>query len=132
MNDLEAGAIFRAPYPFILDKYTAVENDGDGYSTSEQTTWKPGTRLETVYIPPDDCDSVNIADGVGEIILTIVSTHKPGHYPTRVFFVRQWRSPAGKEFGKRSCRCVTAEKFRRLAKGYAYPFEIDQKKTRAA
>lgn len=133
MNDLAAGDVFRVPYPFIRDTYTAFENDGEGhYGSSEQATWKPGTRIETVYIAPDDCDAVYMADGVGEIILTIISVHKPGRFPTRVFYTRQWRSPDGKEFGKRGCRCAVSEKFRRLARGYLYPFKVDQKKERAA
>jgi hypothetical protein len=109
-NDLAKGAVFRAPYPFIRGKVTLM--DEDGYS--EVATWRPGVRADGMF-----------ADALGEIILTVVSVHKPGRFPTRVFFTRRWRSPAGREFGKSACRCVTAEKFRRLARGYAHEFAIE-------
>lgn len=124
VNDLAEGMIFRAPYPFVRDKVTLM--DADGYS--EVATWKPGTRME--WIAPDDTECV--ADAVGEIILTVISVHKPGRFPTRVFFMRRWRSPAGREFGKGACRCVTSEKFRRLAKGYAHEFAIKDSAEQAA
>lgn len=123
-NDLAEGLIFRAPYPFIRDKVTLM--DEDGYS--EVATWRPGVRAE--MISPEDAGM--FADAVGEIILTVVSVHKPGRFPTRVFFTRRWRSPAGREFGKGACRCVTVEKFRRLAKGYAHEFEVSDQNEKAA
>lgn len=119
MNELSAGMVFRARFPFIRDTVTIYDADGP----AEIKTWRPGVRMEQVYIPPDDCDTESHADGEGEMILTVVSVHKPGHFPTRVFFTRRWRSPDGKEFGKSACRCWTAEKFRRLAKGYAHPYK---------
>jgi hypothetical protein len=127
-TDLAEGIIFRAPYPFVRDKVTLM--DGDGFS--EAATWRPGVRFEDRFIPPDGCETDCIADGEGEIILTIVSVHKPGHFPMRVFFTRRWRSPAGREFGKGACRCVTAEKFRRLAKGYAHKFTVEDSAAKAA
>jgi hypothetical protein len=120
MDDLIAGAVFRSPYPFVRTTHT--EFDGDGYS--EVRTWKPGVEMEQVYIPPDDCDTECVAEGVGEIILTVVSVHKPGRYPTRVFFTRRWRDPGGKEFGKNACRVATVEKFRRLSRGYYHEYVI--------
>jgi hypothetical protein len=127
-TDLAEGMTFRAPYPFVRDKVTLM--DEDGYS--EVATWKPGVRFEERFIPPDDMDADCLADGVGEIILTIVSLHKPGRFPMRVFFTRRWRSPAGREFGKGACRIATAEKFRRLARGYAHEFAVRDSAAKAA
>lgn len=113
-DDLEVGAVFRVPYPFIRDTFT--ERDETGFY--EVKTWRPGARPED-----DEPDGVEfVADGMGEIILTVVSTHKPGRYPTRVFFTRKWINPDGKEFGKNGCRMTTAGKFRRLVRGYAHAF----------
>jgi hypothetical protein len=118
--DIAAGMTFRAPYPFTREDYRGFDEDGP-YETK---SWMPGARFEPVYIAPDDCDHEYVADGSGEIILTVVSVHKPGRYPTRVFFTRQWKPPTGQQFGKNACRCVTIEKFRRLAKGYRFPFSV--------
>ncbi len=123
-DPLAGGMIFRAPYPFLRDTVTLFNEDG----CSEVATWKPGVRDE--WIAPDDTEAV--ADGVGEIILTIVSVHKPGRFPVRVFFTRRWRSPDGKEFGKNGCRCVISAKFRRLANGYAHEFVVRDSAAQAA
>jgi hypothetical protein len=114
--ELEEGNVFRAPYPFVRDEYDSPEEDG----IVKVKTWKPGTRFE--WVGPEDTECV--ADAVGEIILTVVSIHKPGRFPTRVFFTRRWRDPKGREFGKTKLHICTAEKFRRLASGYAHEFQI--------
>lgn len=116
--------MFRAPYPFVRAKYEGC--DADGYFESE--TWKPGTEFRAT----DDGDTDCIANGTGEIILTVISVHKPGRYPTRVFFTRRWRDPGGREFGKSKCLCATLEKFRRLARGYQFEFVVEQNSARAA
>ena len=120
MPDVIGGSVFRAPYPFVRDTYT--EYDGDG--SHDIKCWTPGVVMEQVYIPPDDCDVESVADGIGEIILTVISVHKPGRYPTRVFFTRRWRAPDGREFGRTACRIATLEKFRRLAKGYWHEYKV--------
>lgn len=127
-NAVVEGMEFRVPYPFVRSEYSAF--DGEGYSTIK--TWKPGVVFEERFIPPDDMDTDSVAEGVGEMILTVVSVHKPGRFPTRVFFTRRWKTPVGTEFGKSACRCVTIEKFRRLAKGYAHEFVVRDLKQKAA
>jgi hypothetical protein len=117
---LREGMEFRAPYPFVRTTYT--EQDEDGFA--EVKSWKPGTRFVERFVYPDHVESDCFADGVGEIILTVVSVHKPGRFPTRVFFTRKWQRPDGREFGKPKCHCVTSDKFKRLAKGYRFDFEI--------
>lgn len=120
IDAMTPGAVFRGPYPFVRDKYT--DFNGDGFS--EIQTWKPGAVFQNTHGGDSEC----IANGVGEIILTVVSTHKPAHFPTRVFFTRRWRGPDGKEFGKPRCLCVTLEKFRRLAKSYQFEFVVEAAK----
>lgn len=128
LADVATGAAFRAEYPFVRTTYTEFDADG----CAEVKSWKPGVRMEERFIPPDDRDTDCVADGLGEILLTVISVHKPGRYPTRVFFTRRWRSPDGHEFGKQACRIATLEKFRRLARGYAHPYTVKDAAEKAA
>lgn len=124
MIEFAEGMVFRAAYPFVRDEYESWDADG----VSKVKTWKPGSRFE--WVGPED--TACVADAMGEIILTVVSVHQPGRYPTRVFFTQRWRDPAGREFGKGALRCAVASKFRRLAKGYAHEFELSAKTEAAA
>lgn len=110
------GHVFRAPYPFVRVTYHEADEDG----VSEVPSWAPGTRFEGMG---PECGG-SVADGMGEIFLTVVSVHKPGRYPTRVFFTRQWRRPDGNVFGRSALQIATLEKFRRLARGYAHEFVL--------
>lgn len=123
MTEIEAGAQFSAPYPFVRDTYTRFDHDGP----SETGTWRPGVRPE----PASPEDDENVADAIGRITLTVVSTHKPGRFPMRVFFTRQWESPEGKTFGKPKLHIATVEKFRRLAAGYRHEFRLASDGSRA-
>lgn len=111
--ELTEGAVFRVAYPFVRDLHSFMDEDGIGKSL----TWKPG--LRAVYVPAFEVPDVDeVADAMGEMILTVVSVHKPGRFPTRVFFTRQWVAPDGRQFGKGKLHVATAEKFRRLARGF--------------
>lgn len=115
------GAVFEAPYPFTRDSYESFELDGP----VRRPTWRPGAH-RVIACGPDDCEPG--ADAMGSILLTVISIHKPGlKYPMRVFFVRQWRSPAGKVFGKTRLRMTTLQAFERLAKGYMHDFRLIEK-----
>lgn len=116
MSKPEYGPNFVVIYPFIHETYESFEEDGP----VKDHSWKPGVRYE--YCAPDDTEAV--ADGEGRMILTIVASFKPGHYPERVFFTRRFVAPNGYEFGKRKLHIVTAEKFRRLAKGYQFEYRV--------
>ena len=109
-DDVIPGAEIEVGHPFVRDKYTKHDEEG-GY---EVDCWKPGTRGESVY--PDDC--IAVYDGMGSQILTVVSLHKPGKYPTRVFYTRKWRDPDGGIFGKGSLRMTTLPAFRKIIAGY--------------
>jgi len=110
------GEVFGIAYPFVRAVYTDL--DEDGYA--DRPTWNPGVRFENVG--PEDVEAV--ADGTGRCQFTVVSTHKPGRFPTRVFFTRRFIDPDGNEFGKGKLHMCTAEKFRRLIKGYQHDFVI--------
>lgn len=114
--DHHEGAVIEAPYPFIRSEYISFGEDG----AIEVPSWKPGTRTVPVY--PDDAEDV--ADAMGAIVLTVVSIHKPGRYPARVFFVRQWKDPAGRLFGNNQLRITTMPAFRRLAAGFRHEFRM--------
>ena len=105
---------FSVKYPFVRCEYTEPCEDGE----IKFASWRPGTDWEQVSNDDFDC----VADGVGTAEYIIIGRFKPGKYPERVFFTRQWVSPDGKRFGKSRLHICTAEKFRRLIKGYAYPY----------
>lgn len=120
MNDLSPNATFEVRYPFILEDVDLPPDDPEGSYPNTVKSWRPGTRY--VHVPPDDSEAV--ADGEGVMLMTVVSTHKPPGYPERVFYTRRWRSPVGKEFGRPKLHIVTAEKFRRLARGYQHEYRV--------
>lgn len=116
MDDVIAGAVFEHAYPFVRGKTTIMDEDGP----AEIGTWNPG--IHYVPISEDECDAV--AEGLGKQILTVVSVHKPGRFPTRVFYTRKWETPRGKRFGKSGCHITTLQAFRRLIKGYRVSFKV--------
>lgn len=103
------GAVFSARYPFVREEH---DSDEGGLRLGG---WRPGVRF-----PADEA----VADGEGKILLTVVSTYKPPGYSRRVFYIRRWRDPAGHEFGSRLLRVASIAKFRRLARGYGYPYSF--------
>jgi hypothetical protein len=118
--DPVAGDIYTAPYPFVRDTY--VKYEAETTDLVEAPTWKPGAVLESVG--PYHEEVAAVADGVGSVIYTVIDIHKPGRFPTRVFYTRQWVTPEGKMFGKVKLHIDTMEKFRRLVRGYRFDFEL--------
>ena len=96
-----------------------VDDDG-GYSEDVLEGWKPGVEFEACA-----GEHYAVAYGLGEMILTIVSIHKPGRFPERVFYTRQWRDPDGKVFGSKKLRMTTTPTFIRRASGYKHEFILD-------
>lgn len=118
---MNVGDTIKIPYPFCLEEVELSGDDGEGNWGSYKTkSWIPKTRSVLVY--PDDAEEV--ADGIGEQILTIVGIYQPTGFPTRVFFTRKWKDPDGKEFGKNKCHIKTKASFTKLTKGFAYPFRV--------
>lgn len=110
---LEEGKTYCVKYPFCLDVFNPDMGE------FEFATWRPGTnRFATEFTEWAE------ADAMGEMILTIVSIHRPGDYPTRVFFTRQWKDPDGKIFGKQKLQIKTKSAFKRMLKGYRYNYTI--------
>lgn len=109
-----AGQTYEVEYPFVRETVSLWDEQGP----HEIESWRPGTRPEA--IAPDDVEEV--ADAHGHMLMHVVDVHKPGRYPTRVFFTRRWRSPDGKEFGKAGLRIMTVPAFRRRLNGFMYPY----------
>ena len=65
-----------------------------------------------------------VADAVGTQILTVVSVHKPGKFPARVFYTRRWRDPDGVEFGKTHLRVTVMQSFRTIVRGYRHDYRM--------
>lgn len=116
MVDVTPGAQFTAPYPFKRDGKTLYEPDPEGHGSYEIQCWTPGTRIQLAY---DGCGE-HWADGTGSVRYTVVDTFRPGSWPTRVFYMREWIDPDGKVFGKDRLRVTTLGAFRRLCRGYRH------------
>lgn len=119
--DIAAGTICTVAYPFILAKYWS-EEDGDCL------TWRPGVGHRACG--PEDAEAY--ANGLGKMVLTVVSVHKPGSFPTRVFYTRKFISPDDHSFGKRKLRMTTLAAFNRRSRGFMHPFVIDENEREAA
>lgn len=118
-NDLwQAGSVIEVDYPFYLE--TVSLSDPEGGPSISTKSWRPGTYFEEVTVDTSD----SFADGLGKQIITVISIHKPGQYPTRVFFTRKWRDPRGKVFGKQRLHNLSIGVFRGLLRGYRHSFRI--------
>jgi hypothetical protein len=105
------------PYPFYRTTHEGYDEEG----AYEAPTWRPGAECD---LDAAGCPSW-AADAMGEMILEVVGRFKPpGRYPERTFFVRQWRDPNGRLFGKAKLRITTTAAFARLAKGYRHEYEL--------
>lgn len=114
------GQEFRAPYPFCRTTYDALP-DFEGEPV-EQPTWKPGVEWDVNNYG----DSEAGADAVGEVVFTVIAVFKPGSFPPRVFFLRNWVDPDGKRFGRNNLRMTTQQNFRKLIKGYRHDYELSE------
>jgi hypothetical protein len=118
-GELLSDGQYSVRYPFVRERTQAFwEADGNG--VPEIDVWRPGIVYEECG--PEDVEAV--AHGEGRMLLNIVSTHKPGRYPERVFYERRWVDPDGKVFGRSKLLIATREKFRRLADRYAHPYAL--------
>src|SRR5690348_9080752 len=96
VSEVREGDVYWTPHPFVWEVGSKPGGDEGGPFTDYFLTWRPGLRGELIY--PDDGEEV--ADGMGHQVLTVVSIHRPGKFPPRVFYTRRWRDPQGREFGK--------------------------------
>lgn len=119
---MKPGDVFTVTYPFMRDSFSMPDFDGESFTEVVLPTWKPGCDYRPCA--PDDTEGFCHAEGKME--LTVVEVFKPGKYPTRVFFTRQWIGPDGKKFGKANLRIMTLPAFKRRAAGwFADPYVID-------
>lgn len=105
----KAGDIFTVPYPFRWGDIT-LHDPEDGREYTKQG-WIPGCADRFVH--PDTSEL--IYHGIGEMILTVVSVHKPGKYRERVFYTRKFKTPDGVVFGKDHLRIKVIYSFKKLA-----------------
>lgn len=113
LQKLNAGDKFRVRFPFVM-----ISEPGPEGVFLER--WKPGCNYEPM--PPDDFELV--ADDEGEMILTVVDVHKPGNYPARVFYTRDWIDPCGVVFGSGRLQIATVDTFKRRTSGYYYEYRL--------
>lgn len=119
MSNILEGSEHSVAYPMVMEPVELLGDEGPYQANS----WRPGVRY---VIQSPYGDSSAFADGVGRMILRVVSIHKPGKYPERVFYTRNWTDPDGKQFGKTKLRVTTKQAFRQMANGFRYEYEIEQ------
>ena len=113
--DIKPGAVFETPFPFIGSTVFLF----DPHGAIPRRTWKPG--VDYKLHGPDGATADAFCHGWGHRIIEVVSLHKPGKYPERVFFVRRWRGPDGHVFGKTALRITTKATLQRwLRMGHPY------------
>ena len=106
-------------YPFSIATFHGFDID-DGPFVDDG--WRPGCEIDT----NDEGVRDYSADGLGAMLLEVVQVVSlPGNFAPRVFYIRQWRDPDGKVFGKRLCRVTTVSAFSKLLKGYRHEFYLD-------
>ena len=105
-------------YPFVRTKFLSWDENGPW----EDECWRPGCDKDRL----EDGQADYAADALGAMLIEIVDVVKlPGGFAPRVFYVRRWRDPDGKEFGKKLCRVTTAGTLAKTVKGYRHPFYLD-------
>ena len=108
-SNYNAGDVYEIDYPF-----QAL------FDCPWGSRWQPGCRSEHVY--PDDSELVS--DAMGKMVVSIVDVHKPGKYPTRIYFTRQWKDPDGKVFGKTGLHIKTCQWLTKRLDGFHYKFRM--------
>jgi hypothetical protein len=111
---IEAGDMFTVECPYVREVVSLPDEEG-GHS---ELSWRPGVVFETIVTNWGETTRAR-AHGLGSVTYTVVSTHVlPAPFPARVFFTRRWRSPDGREFGKRRLITMTRAQFSRRLNGY--------------
>lgn len=113
---MNPGDVFTIVYPFVMDSVWIDPETG-----APEDSWRPGTTEQ--YIDPFG-GTDTFAHGEGTCTYTVVSTHKPGTYPLRVFYTREYTDPDGHTFGSGKLQVHSLTHFRRLIKGYRQEYQI--------
>jgi hypothetical protein len=116
MSEIVAGSVFERVHPF-----TWVEERLSNDPADVLERWRPGA-WETTLIPPDDaCAACN---GEGTVKFTVVSTHSPPRYQTRVFFTRHFIDPEGGVYAPNKLHHRVLSKFRREIEEFGFRYEV--------
>ena len=111
-------------YPFIKAPVTLMDDEGPFTMMS----WRPGTidpPVGTRLYPEHSADHFRMAHGEGHMLLRMIKeVELPSPYKTRVFYVRRWRDPDGKEFGKTTLRVCTFRVWASMRTGYRFPYQL--------
>lgn len=119
---IKAGDELRVKYPFVVVTYTAFDEEG----CRDVRGWAPGCdSVRTAYDYESD-DVCYYAAAEGEMILTVLSTHKIPGRSEYVFYTRQWKNPDGKVFGKGNVRIKTMRAFKNICEKFRYSYVIDE------
>lgn len=108
---------YAVKYPFVREEVTLFDVEG----THTKMSWRPGTHTQ---VDDDGYERTTYAEGEGEMILMEIGTYKPPGYPERTFYVRQWRTPDGKVFGKKNLRVTTTGNFKAMLRGFRYEYAL--------
>lgn len=123
MTEAEPSKIHEVHYPFVIDEYDAIDDEGH---SSRGLSWRPGTKYISGYCEVFGETARNVAEGMGHMLITpIKRVEFPGNYHTRIFYIRQWRDPDGKVFGKTKLRVTTQQGFKRLLGGFRYSYALE-------
>ena len=123
-QEIEIGKTYSVSYPFFTEEVELPPDDPEATQMQMVKSWRPGVEWEQ----DDEYAAHRVAEALGEMLLTVVDIHKPGRFPTRVFYTRQWKDPNGKVFGKAGLRITTLDAFRRRLRGYMHEFWLDGEK----
>ena len=110
----QAGDVLTIIHPFCRIMFGAEIGE------ENKLCWRPG--IEMVECGPYDHEAM--AHGLGFQRLTVHGVFKPGRFPTRVFYTREFIDPDGKVFGNGKCRITSLGPFRVKARGYRNAFRI--------
>ena len=114
----EVGKAYEVRYPFVRCTFTNFDEDGP----FDDEGWRPGFEF-SANKSEEGADPA--ADKWGKVFYSVIDVHKPGKFPTRVFYTRSWEDPDGRRFGKGTLRMVTLEKFNRMLKGMRQGLYVD-------
>lgn len=114
-REFTAGEVFTRKHPFTF----VVEKTGLPDVEFEQ--WRPGA-WESTYLAPDEMIAACHAEGT--VTYTVISSHRPPGYETRIFFKREFMTPEGKRYAPARLHNCILRKFVRDITKFQFQYEI--------